>query len=131
MTTAHNNGTGNQGKAETMTTPPQRLSTRRITSVSTYDPSDGDVAGWEITLYADGHLAAEYATRWQGETSGERFVTAPGRMTTAHPSDEQAHVEMLAEAQTLAAALNSISWDTDNHRSIQGWRATRRGYVVR
>ena len=112
-----------------MTTPPQRLSTRRLTSICTYDPSAGDVAGWEITLYADGHLAAEYTTRWQGETSGERFVTAPGRMTT-NPSDEQAHVAMLAEAQTLAAAVNKISWDTDNH-SIRGWRATRRGCVVR
>ena len=130
MTTAHNNGTGNQGKAETMTTPPQRLSTRRLTSICTYDPSDCTASGWEITLYSDGHLAAEFSTRWQGETSGERFVTAPGRMTT-NPSDEQAHVAMLAEAERLDTALNRISWDTDNRRSIQGWRPTRRGYVVR
>ncbi len=109
-----------------MTTTTLRLSTRRITSICTYDPSDCTASGWEVTLYSDGHLAAEYATRWQGETSGERFVTAPGRMTTG----EQAHVEMLAEAQTLAAAVNKISWDTDNH-SIRGWRATRRGHVVR
>ena len=100
-----------------------RLSTRRITSTQTYDPTDCTSVGWNVTLYADGHLAAEHCSRWQGSTSGERWITAAGRVEYREPddpattADDQAHVEMLAELERFMDADNS-------------WRQTRRGYVV-
>jgi len=100
-----------------------RLSTIQITSTQTYDPDDCTTAGWEVTLYSDGHLSAESWSCWQGSTSGERWVTDPGRVDYREPedpettADDQAHVEMIA----------SLEHFIDD---ACGWRQTRKGYVV-
>ena len=115
-----------------------RLSTRRITSTQTYDPTDCTTVGWDVTLYSDGHLAAESWSCWQGSTSGERWITAAGRVDYREPSDpettadDQAHVEMLAEVERFTDCRDGgqrgrvvgAGWTED------GWRLTRRGYVV-
>ena len=110
-----------------------RLSTHRITAIQTYDPTDCTSVGWNVTLYADGHLAAEHCSRWQGSTSGERWITAAGRVHYREPedpettADDQAHVEMLAQLEGFIT-----EWDIYSYGwTIQGWRATRRGVVVR
>ena len=109
-----------------------RLSTHRITSIQTYDPTDCTSVGWDVTLYSDGHLAAQSRSRWQGSTSGERWITAPGRVHYREPddpettADDQAHIEMLREVEQFVS-----EWDIYSYGwTIQGWRASRRGYVV-
>ena len=101
-----------------------RLSTIRLTSTRTYDPDDCASVGWDLTLYADGRIAAEHRDRWSGSTSGERWTTGPGRIDYREPedpettADDQAHVEMLAELERFL------------DRNDCGWRQTRKGYVV-
>jgi len=115
-----------------------RLSTIRITSTRTYDPTDCATVGWDVTLYSDGHLAAQRRDCWQGSTSGERWVTDPGRVDYREPddpettADDQAHVEMVKDLKCFerewgdyqSRGYTSYGW------TIQGWRATRKGYVV-
>ena len=90
--------------------------------------------GWDVTLYSDGHLAAEKWSCWQGSTSGERWITAAGRVDYREPedpettADDQAHVEMLREIEQFEypGGWNSYSYGW----TIQGWRCSRRGWVV-
>ena len=108
-----------------------RLSTIRLTSTRTYDPDDCATVGWDVTLYSDGHLAAQRRDCWQGSTSGERWVTDPGRVDYREPddpettADDQAHVEMIASLERF------IDDDEDGPTDDCGWRQTRKGYVVR
>jgi hypothetical protein len=118
-----------------------RLSTRRVTSVQTYDPTDCTTVGWDVTLYSDGHLAAENWSCWQGSVTGERWVTAPERIILSEDSAgddvDYAHDLMLRAVARLEEMLDS-GWDVYSSRdfaidgwTIFGWRSVRRGHVIK
>lgn len=55
----------------------KRMSTRAVAHFDTADFSDCTKFGYRFTLYSDGHIAAEYRTRWQGSRNRQRWCTEP------------------------------------------------------
>jgi hypothetical protein len=105
-----------------------RLSTRRVTSVQTYDPTDCTTVGWDVTLYSDGHLAAENWSCWQGGITGERWVTAPGRVEVHKDSDD----EIMQRDMRGALDVLDSAWDCWSYGwTIGDWRSVSRGRVIR
>lgn len=80
-------------------------------------------SGYTFTLYSDGHMSAEYFTRWQGSRNGARYITAPGHvnLSALDPKNPDADAEALL---TMAAQDVYPSEDAS-------WKQTRRGYIVR
>jgi len=116
------------------------LSTRRVTSIRTYDPTDCTTIGWEVTLYTDGHLAAEKWSCWQGSTTGERWITDAGRVAVygsalssgrrgIYVDDVNLKADMRRALEVLDAGWDRYSYGWAN--PFGGWRSVRRGHVVR
>lgn len=78
--------------------------------------------GWHYTLYADGHLSAEWVTSWQGHRVGERYITDPGVVDVSALSDDEDHDAL--------AALTSLA-DRADPREDDIWRKVRNGRVIR
>jgi hypothetical protein len=68
----------------------KRLSNRKLHSLRTYDPHSLSSRGGEWVLYDDGHVSVDYRTCWQGERTGERYVTPAGYVDVSpeHPDDD-------------------------------------------
>lgn len=103
-----------------MTTATKRLSTRAIARTATFDELDCTKTGYIVTLYSDGHLAAEYRSRWQGSRDGARYVTEPGHIY--HGAGAQEALDTWVA--TYFSAGHDLEADPD-------WRRVRRGRVVR
>ena len=102
------------------------LSTRRVTSIQTYDPTDCTTVGWDVTLYTDGHLAAEKWTCWQGGVTGERWVTGQDHVEVQEDRDDMT-APMLRALDVLDSAWDCYSYGW----TIGEWRSVRRGHVIR
>lgn len=95
-----------------------------LATLADYDSRNIANTGWEYTLYADGRVAAEYCSRWQGSRTGQRYITEPGyidvsKLSTNDPDND-------AEAALAALADEGIDFAED-----PAWRCTRRGIVIR
>ena len=94
--------------------------------IATIDTTDYQrfQAGFELDLYADGHLAATRHTQWQGSTSGERHVTAPAFCDLSKLDQDDPDND--AEAY-LTGIVSEYGFDPVNS---DAWRCTRRGHVI-
>lgn len=79
--------------------------------------------GYTFNLYADGHLSAEYNTRWQGSRNGARYITAPGHVDVSKIVEVNPDADAIAK---LTIAVQYVSEIVD-----RDWKQTRRGYIVR
>ena len=104
------------------------LSRKVLAHIRTWEPQDLTSSGWDFWLYADGHIAAEYTSRWQGSTTGERYVTAPRcvDVDAIDPSDPDSDAEALLTAETSLADPRG-----DYGVPASGWRQTRVGHTIR
>lgn len=75
--------------------------------------------GYMWTLYADGHISAEYVTRWQGTRNGVRYVSEPGYV-------DFEHWQGFTPEETLKAVRENI----DDLTLDYDFRITDNGYVV-
>lgn len=100
-----------------------RSSRKALVFVNMFDPRDMCSTGYTFTLYEDGHVSAEYRSRWQGSRNGARFVTGPGFVDLRDLDSDD--IDNDAEAR-LTEAIRHARPDEDSE-----WRQTRRGHVVR
>lgn len=94
-----------------------------IATLDTADFSDCINTGYTFTLYSDGHLSAEYNTRWQGSRNGVRHITAPGYVDVSEIVEGNPDTDATAK---LTMAVQEVSPSQD-----LGWKQTRRGYIIR
>ena len=100
------------------------MSSRKILAqIDTADFRDCVATGYSFYLYADGHVAAEYRSRWQGSRDGARYVTDPGAVNLSAIDDGDPDKD--AEAVLT-------EWVTDEDPATGcWWRQTRLGSIVR
>lgn len=96
---------------------------KALATIDTADFRDCVNTGYTFTLYSDGHLSAEYHSRWQGSRDGARYVTNPGHVDVSEIEDGNPDKD--AEA-LLTMAVQHVQPSED-----RDWRQTRRGTVVR
>lgn len=94
-----------------------------LATLDTADFSDCVNTGYSFTLYSDGHLSAEYNTRWQGSRNGARYITAPGHVDVAQIVENDQDADALA---LLTMAVQDVRPSED-----RDWKQTRLGYIVR
>lgn len=100
---------------------------RRI--IARIDPPEGlTPVGWGATLYADGRVAIEHKSYWQGSLDGERWTTEPGHVDVAalDPADPDNDGEA-----ALTHVIDTIADHQYGPEEMPVWRRTRRGSVVR
>lgn len=104
------------------------LSRKILAQIRDYDPDDITSTGHTWTLYADGHLAAEVHSRWQGTRTGSRYVTAAGYvdLTAINPQDPDVDAE--AVLTDHAGMFRDGQYDLDD---LDDWRETRPGQLIR
>ena len=105
-----------------------KLSRKVIADICTYEPNDCTSVGYDITLYADGHIAAEYHSRWQGSCDGARWITDPGYVDVSTIDSDDPDGDALA---VLTAATSPVEYLTEEIEQSPRWRQTRRGELVR
>ena len=105
-----------------------KLSRKVIASICTYDPSDCVTTGYDIALYADGHVAAEYHSRWQGSCDRARWITDAGYIDISQIDLDDPDGDALA---VLTAATSPVEYLTEEIEQSPRWRQTRRGDFVR
>lgn len=109
-------------------------SRRVIAKTRTYDPHSITSAGWDLTAYADGRVAVEYHTRWQGRVTGERWTSEPGRIG---PDDAELGLEMLTDRDDYGLSIvDEIACEEPTATTTRDsaghlWRRTRRGVLIR
>lgn len=94
---------------------------KALAEIKTHDPQDTCSAGYTFTLWDDGHISAEYYTRWQGSWTGSRYVTGAGfvdlsRLDSGNPDSD-------AEA-LLTMATRDVEPRYDWVQTKQGYRVT-------
>lgn len=95
----------------------------KLATVRTFDPQNICSTGYTFTLYGDGHVSAEYRSRWQGSVSGTRYVTDAGYVDLS--GMDSSDIDNDAEALLTSAVSNiCVEYDSD-------WRQTRKGHIVR
>jgi hypothetical protein len=94
-----------------------------IATLDTADFSDCTHSGYRFCLYSDGHLSAEYMTRWQGSRTGTRYVTDPGHVDVSTITPDDPDNDALA---LLTNAVRDVQPSED-----RDWRQTRRGILIR
>lgn len=95
-----------------------------LATLDTADFRDCIATGYTFNLYSDGHLSAEYHTRWQGSRNGARYITAPGHVEVAEIVEGNPDADALAQLTMAVADIVSPDEESD-------WRQTRRGYIIR
>jgi hypothetical protein len=105
-----------------------KLSRKILARISDFDANRIDLTGHTWTLYSDGHLSAEYHSRWQGSHTGARYVTDAGYLDVdaINPMDPDTDAEA-----ALTAEVEQIVKDGIDISESGAWRQTRRGVVVR
>ena len=93
-----------------------------IAQIDDADFGDCTATGYSWILYTDGSVAAVYHSRWQGSRSGARFATGPGYVPVA--PDVDADEDNDHEARPTSA-VQGLDPECDD-----GWRQTRRGWIV-
>lgn len=94
-----------------------------LASLDTADFRDCVNTGYTFTLYSDGHLSADYHSRWQGSRNGSRYITDPDYVDVSAITEDDPDND--AEA-ALTSAVQNISPSEDRN-----WRQVRRGHLVR
>lgn len=94
-----------------------------LATLDTANFADCTKTGYTFTLYSDGHLSAEYHSRWHGSRTGARYITDPGYVDVSAIVDGNPDTDALAK---LTSAVQGVSPSEDS-----AWRQTRRGYIVR
>lgn len=94
-----------------------------LATLDTADFRDCVNSGYTFTLYSDGHLSAEYFTRWQGSRNGARYITRPGYVDISQIVEGDQDTDALA-LLTMAVQDVHPSEDAD-------WKQTRRGHIIR
>ncbi len=94
-----------------------------LATLDTADFRDCINTGYTFNLYSDGHLSAEYNTRWQGSRNGARYITAPGHVDVSEIVEGNPDTDALAK---LTMAVQEVSPSDDS-----AWKQTRRGHIVR
>jgi hypothetical protein len=117
------NITTNTEVSGTGTAVPSSGSRKSIAKLDERDFADCVNAGYRYTLHADGHLSAEYISRWSGSYAGQRYVTDQGYVDLAKLAEGDPDADALA---LLTDAVREVA----PHDS-RDWRQTRRGYLVR
>lgn len=113
------------------------LSRKVLAIVDTADFRDCTSTGYRYTLYADGHVAAEYHSRWQGSRDGARYITDSGAvdLSDLDESNPDTDAEALltswigiGDDGIVEDPVGELRGDRGNSRT---WRQTRSGHVVR
>ena len=94
-----------------------------IATVDDADFRDCVATGFRWSLYGDGHVSAEYVSRWQGSRCGERWVTEAGFVDLDDLDD--------SNPDANAEALLTAAVDSADPRDDSGWRQTSKGTIVR
>ena len=106
------------------------MSNKIIATAQTYERNDLTATGYNVTLYADGSIALEYRSRWQGTRDGTRYRSNPGEVNVDGITGD---VDNDAEAR-LTEWLTTFDPHTDLpcdwHNGNGSFRQTRRGCVV-
>ncbi|MDE2105880.1 MAG: hypothetical protein KGL39_52140 [Patescibacteria group bacterium] len=110
------------GEAPRPDSPKQTKQMKIIATLDTADFRDCVNTGYTFVLYSDGHLSAEYHSRWQGSRDGARYVTRPGEvdLSKLDPADPDRDAEAC-----LTAAVQDVHPSEDAH-----WHQVRRGRLV-
>lgn len=98
------------------------MSRKKLATIVEYEPNDITTTGYEYTLYADGHVAAQFRSRWQGSRSGTRYVTKPGFVDVNDIDHDDPDNDAEANLTMLAQSLDPTE--------DEEWHMTRRGYVI-
>lgn len=114
------------------------LSRRILATHQTYDPADLTAVGWDLTWYADGHLAAQRRCRWAGLRDLDRWVTAAGYLNPYIPpetdDDEPADwltLELARTAESACEHLDSLRDEGVTGSNVDSWHRTYCGVIVR
>ncbi len=99
------------------------MNNQQLAQVDDNDFRDCVTTGYQWTLYADGRVAAEYITRWQGSRFGQRWTTDAGYVDveTIDGADQD-----MAAAAVLTGAVDGVDPETD-----ASWRQTAKGALIR
>ncbi len=108
------------------------MNNKALATAQTYDPTSLVSVGYDATLYADGSVALELRSRWQGSTDGTRYRSAPDTIdvTEIDPSDPDND----AEAALTAWLATFDPWEDlpcEQSAGCYGFRRTRAGCIVR
>lgn len=105
------------------------LSRKILAQIDGADFRDITRTGYRFTLYADGHIAAEYRTRWQGGRDGARYVTDPGQVDPCQIDDTHPDTDAEAKLVDWIQGQDPAHDIEAGHRHT--WRQTRAGYIIR
>lgn len=93
----------------------------------TYDPNDCASSGYEVKVFADGRMTAEYHTRWHGDENGTRYE----RLVDVESPPEGGWQRWLQ----CVVASSEGKWDeprADEWRGARdGWKRIKSGIPVR
>jgi hypothetical protein len=106
---------------------------RKIAEIKTYNPSivqgfryEAVEVGYKLTMYADGSVAVERRSRWQGSRDGCRWRTAAGYVDPP-----------FSDAENVEAAMWLRQFHDDNRQIFEkllcsvDFRVTSKGRIVR
>ena len=99
------------------------MSRKIIATLDTANFNDCTARGYSWTLYADGRLAAEYHSRWQGTRDGARWTTDADAVDLSGLDPDDPDNDALAR---LTAAVEDLEPEYDSR-----FRQTRKGHLVR
>lgn len=105
------------------------MSRKIMATISDADFRDCVNTGYTYTVYADGHVAAEYHSRWQGSTDGTRYVTDPGFVDPADVDPDDPDTDW--EACLTMAIHHSLTVVQQDPSESRYFRQVRRGWTVR
>ena len=107
------------------------MNNKVLATYQSYNPHDCTSTGFDFTLYADGSVAVESHSRWQGSTSGERYRSEPDTVDLSNL--DESYPDNDADS-LLSAFVDSFDSSEDlpspYSRGSYGFRCTRQGYVI-
>jgi len=108
----------------------KKLSTHQIAQYEDFDRRNITQSGCIWTLYSDGHVAAEWYTRWQGHRTGTRYVSDPGLIQVAALRADVPDQDPEAALTHLARRMREDLALQPGGELPRGWHQTRRGWEV-
>ena len=104
------------------------LSRKILAQIRDFDPGGIITTGYIWTLYGDGHMSAEFRSRWQGTRTGARYVTAAGYVDLTAIDPKAPDADAKAILTDYAGMLRDGQYDLD---ALHAWRQTASGTVIR
>lgn len=99
------------------------LSRKILANYDTADFRDCVNQGYTFTLYADGHITAQYHSQWSGARTGQRWITDAGYV-------DPSTIDVNEPDQDAMSHLVDRTVDVDP-RFDADYRQTRAGFYVR